>query len=227
MGLSVEIDGLSRGGTAVLGPISLTVGPGEAVALVGPSGIGKTSLLRAIAGLGAAPPGRIEASGRMAYVFQEPTLLPWRRVLDNVVLATGADRAAARRVLGQVGLGGRDDDWPGALSLGQQRRLSLARAFAAEPDLLLLDEPFVSLDARLADEMMGLVEAFRARSGAAMLMVTHATAEAERLADRIVTLAGRPATIERITRISRSARPTRNAPRLAVIDGSGGYGAAR
>ncbi|MEM7642293.1 MAG: ATP-binding cassette domain-containing protein [Pseudomonadota bacterium] len=193
--LSVEITGLNRGATAVLGPISLRIGPRETVALVGPSGVGKTSLLRAVAGLGGAYTGRIDAPSRLAFVFQEPTLLPWRSVLANVTLPSAAAPDAARRALARVGLAGREADVPGQLSLGQQRRLSLARAFAADPDLLLLDEPFVSLDAMLAREMMDLVADFRDTSGAALLLVTHARDEATRLADRIVTLGGAPATI--------------------------------
>ncbi len=193
--LSIEIEGLSRGDTPVLGPISLRVGPREAVALVGPSGVGKTSLLRAVAGLGAGFKGRIDHSPKLAFVFQEPTLLPWRSVLANVVLPTGASAEAARATLARVGLAGREEDVPGQLSLGQQRRLSLARAFAAEPDLLLMDEPFVSLDEALAGDMMTLVTSFRERSGAALLLVTHSMSEAERLADRIVTLGGKPATV--------------------------------
>lgn len=193
--LSVEIEGLNRGDTSVLGSIHLQVAPGEVVALVGPSGIGKTSLLRAVAGLGGRVQGRIDAPSRIAYVFQEPTLLPWRNVLANVVLPTGCSEAEAREFLAQVGLAGRGGDWPDALSLGQQRRLSLARAFAAQPDLLLLDEPFVSLDAELVEEMMTLLEDRLGASSTAALLVTHARPEAERLAHRIITLSGRPATV--------------------------------
>lgn len=203
--LSVEITGLSRGKTPVLGPVSLRTGARETVALVGPSGVGKTSLLRAIAGLGGSYTGQIDAPSRIALVFQEPTLLPWRSVLANVTLPSGAPPDAARRALRDVGLAGREGDVPGQLSLGQQRRLSLARAFAADPDLLLLDEPFVSLDAALADEMMDLVAAFRDRSGAALLLVTHAPDEAKRLADRIVTLGGSPATITGTQTLRRAA----------------------
>lgn len=203
--LSVEITALNRGDTPVLGPVSLRVGTGEAVALVGPSGVGKTSLLRAVAGLGGAYEGRIDAPSRLAFVFQEPTLLPWRSVLANVSLPSGAPPAAARRALAQVGLAGREADVPGQLSLGQQRRLSLARAFAADPDLLLLDEPFVSLDEALAREMMDLVAGFRETSGAAVLLVTHARDEATRLADRIVTLGGSPATITATQTLRRPA----------------------
>ena len=203
--LSIDIEGLERGGVPVLGPMRLTVRARETVAMVGPSGIGKTSLLRAVAGLGGRVRGRIEAPGRIALVFQEPTLLPWRDVLANVTIPTGCGEDEARGVLARVGLAGREADWPATLSLGQQRRLSLARAFAARPELLLLDEPFVSLDAPLAEEMMGLVEERLRASGAAALLVTHSRAEAERLAGRIVTLAGRPATVAGEERVGTAA----------------------
>jgi NitT/TauT family transport system ATP-binding protein len=175
--------------------LRLEVGRGETVALTGPSGIGKTSLLRAIAGLGGGATGRIEVRGRIAYVFQEPNLLPWRDALSNVTLPTRCAPGPARDALAQVGLAGREDAFPAALSLGQQRRLSLARAFAARPDLVLLDEPFVSLDPALADEMMALFAAWRARTGAAALLVTHVPDEARRLAARVLRLTGRPATL--------------------------------
>ncbi|MEM7488514.1 MAG: ATP-binding cassette domain-containing protein [Pseudomonadota bacterium] len=193
--LTIAIDGLRRGDARVLGPIALRVSRGETVALVGPSGVGKTSLLRAVAGLTEDFDGRIDRPARLTFVFQEPTLLPWRTVLANVTLPTGATEDRALATLAGVGLAGREADYPAQLSLGQQRRLSLARAFAAQPDLLLLDEPFVSLDEALAREMMDLVAAFREGSGAAVLLVTHARAEADRLADRIVTLGGQPATV--------------------------------
>ncbi len=128
-------------------------------------------------------------------VFQEPTLLPWRSVLANITIATGVSDAVAMAALTDVGLGSRAADFPNRLSLGQQRRLSLARAFAVKPALLLMDEPFVSLDPELADEMMRLFMALRESVTVTTILVTHVEAEARRLADRIVTLAGAPARI--------------------------------
>ena len=195
MELSLRLRGMSFGGAAVLGPLDLEVARGETVAVLGPSGIGKSTLLRIAAGLETRFDGTRDVPGRAAMVFQEPTLLPWRTVLANLTLTTGAGEARAREALDEVGLGGMEGRWPASLSLGQQRRLSLARAFLAEPDLLLMDEPFVSLDAALAEEMMALFEALRGRRELATLLVTHVEREAERLASRTVRLSGSPARI--------------------------------
>lgn len=186
---------LTLGGRPILGDIKLTLGPSETLALVGPSGVGKTSLLQIIAGLQGAYEGHCHVRGRIGAVFQEPRLLPWRSVRDNLCITTGITPAQAMQALAEVGLAERHADFPEQLSLGQRRRLSLARAFAVKPDVLLMDEPFVSLDPALVEEMMTLFTTLRTAHDVAAILVTHAKEEAERLAGRIVTLGGAPAQI--------------------------------
>lgn len=195
--LDLRLHALAHQGTPILRDVSLQLARGETLALVGPSGIGKSSLLRVIAGIDTDQDATCTRLGTCAMVFQEPTLLPWRTVADNVRVTTGASDTDIETSLASVGLAGRGSDFPGQLSLGQQRRLSLARAFAVKPDLLLLDEPFVSLDPDLAHEMMTLFATLRAHHDIATILVTHIPEEAQKLASRIVTLGGNPATITR------------------------------
>lgn len=187
--ITIEICSKRFGSTPVLGVIDLQIAPGETVALTGPSGVGKSTLLRILAGIDLAFEGQVTRPEAMAVVFQEPTLLPWRSVLDNLLLIhpmlTEADAMTA---LDRVGLQGKDALFPGQLSLGQQRRLSLARAFAGQPELLVMDEPFVSLDEATAHQMLDLTKRLVAEQGCATLFVTHALSEAKALADRILHL---------------------------------------
>lgn len=193
--LHLDLTGMSYGRVPVLGGIDLSVSPGETLAITGASGIGKTTLLRILAGLETGFTGRLQRPENVSFVFQEPTLLPWRTALDNICLAAGVDKSQAVAALEEVGLGGRGSSYPDQLSLGQQRRLSLARAFASSPDLLLMDEPFVSLDPEIAEDMMVLFARLRAVRQVATVLVTHVEDEAKKLASRIVTLAGTPAVI--------------------------------
>lgn len=193
--LSLDLEGVARGRTEVLGAIRLEVRPGETLAIVGPSGIGKTTLLRVVAGLMSRYRGRCVTSARKAIVFQEPRLLPWRTLAQNLAITTGIGAETAAQYLAEAGLEGRGSDYPGELSLGQARRVAIVRAFAVRPELLLMDEPFASLDAASATKMMALFDRLRARTSAATLFVTHVEAEARQLASRIVTLGGQPAAI--------------------------------
>ncbi len=185
------------GGLEVLAPLGLDLLGGEIVALVGPSGCGKTTLMRMIGGLDQDFEGEIfwprGGRPRIGTVFQEPRLLPWRTVWQNLalVLPPGLE-AGAEHLLHTLGLWPFRDSFPGALSLGMARRVAIARAFAIEPELVLLDEPFVSLDPEMAERSRAvLLQAWGERPTAALL-VTHDLAEAASLADRVVMLSRRP-----------------------------------
>ena len=194
--IRVAVEAKFFGDLQILGPIHFKIAPGETVALVGRSGIGKSTLLNIVAGIDTGFLGSVERPDKMAIVFQEPTLLPWRSALDNLLLPNaGLARDRAMAALDRIGLSGKESAFPGQLSLGQQRRLALARAFVGRPELLLMDEPFVSLDPDIADSMMTLTEELIAETRPATLFVTHSHSEAERLSDQILTLAGNPASL--------------------------------
>lgn len=192
--ISVHVVSKTFGDTEVLRQIELSLGAGDVAAIVGPSGIGKSTLLRIIAGLDTAFEGRVERSGRLGMVFQEPTLLPWRSVRKNLSLFHRELLVAeVDEMLGKVGLLEHARKFPRQLSLGQQRRLSLARAFLGRPEILVLDEPFASLDFALRDDMVALTETLLAEVKPATVLVTHDLIEAKRLATRIWTISGQPA----------------------------------
>jgi NitT/TauT family transport system ATP-binding protein len=188
----------SGGRLHVLGEMTFTVRIGEVVALVGPSGCGKTTLLRTIVGLDRAFEGSVTlpALGRLGMVFQEPRLLPWRTVEQNVRLAASrVNEAALTTLFATLGLTEHRHHYPGELSLGLARRVALARAFAIEPDLLVLDEPFVSLDAALAERLRAALIELVSRRPTTTLLVTHSIDEAIGLADRIFLLSPSPARV--------------------------------
>lgn len=193
--MEIDIRAKSFAGRPVLGPIRLTLGQGQRVAILGPSGIGKTTFLRIVAGLDEDFEGTVTEIGRTTVVFQEPTLLPWRTALENITLPAGVTAEVARTLMAEVGLAGKDALFPRQLSLGQQRRLALARAFAPAPSTLLMDEPFASLDAETAGRMLELTAALLERAGASLIFVTHDPAEAAHLKAQPMTLRGSPATL--------------------------------
>jgi NitT/TauT family transport system ATP-binding protein len=180
----------------VIADVSFALGEGETGALIGPSGCGKSTLMRILAGLDRDFEGSVHmpTHGRVAMVFQEPRLLPWRSVEDNVRLAapdaTGSEVAA---LFDALGLSEHRTHFPGELSVGLARRAALARAFAVRPTLLLLDEPFVSLDAPLARQLQRDLARLVESSRMITVLVTHDVDEAIALADRIFVLSPRPA----------------------------------
>jgi sulfonate transport system ATP-binding protein len=176
----------------VLNGVDLDIQPGEFVAVLGRSGCGKSTLLRAIAALDheATGSGELIVPERLSVVFQDARLLPWRRVLDNVILGLDGANAAARgrQALAEVELAGREQSWPSELSGGEQQRVALARSLVREPALLLADEPFGALDALTRLRMHGLLRRLSERHKPAVLLVTHDVDEAIELADRVVVL---------------------------------------
>ena len=216
MRLEVEITGKTFRSAAgeqhdVISGACFALDAGEVGVLVGPSGCGKSTMLRIIAGLDHDYQGRVSrpTGARIGFVFQEPRLLPWRSVEDNVrIAAPAADEAKLSALFEILELKAHRNHFPGELSLGLARRVALARAFAIEPELLILDEPLASLDvalaARLRDEIAILMEG---RSMIALL-VTHDVDDAVRLGDRVLLLSSRPARVlaDLPIRTPRSAR---------------------
>lgn len=163
---------------------------------MGPSGCGKTTLLRIVARLDHRYTGEIEIpeEARLGFMFQEPRLLPWRTVRENInlVAVPGFDETALDRLAHAVGIADMLARYPQELSLGMARRVALARAFSTRPDLLLLDEPFVSLDEKTADRLRRLLLEVWSEHPTTALLVTHNAREAIQLADQLVLLAPRP-----------------------------------
>ncbi|QIS13052.1 ABC transporter ATP-binding protein [Nocardia arthritidis] len=187
-----QVRGLVRDfdGRRVLDRLDIDIARGEFVALLGRSGSGKSTLLRALAGLDREVGGDLTTHGTTAVAFQEPRLVPWKRVLANVSLGLRHPdpKAAARAALAEVGLTERADAWPLTLSGGEAQRVSLARALVREPDLLLLDEPFSALDALTRITIHRLVIQLWQRRAPGVLLVTHDVDEALLLADRVLVL---------------------------------------
>ena len=201
----------------VLSDIDLKIEPRSFVVLTGPSGAGKTTLLNIVAGLDRDFEGSIQfghPDARVAYVFQTPRLLPWRTAEENIalVLPDGDPRRdLVAELLERVGLRGSGSQYPERLSLGMQRRAALARGFVIEPDILLMDEPFVSLDDPTAQGLRELLIGLWNKRPTTVLFVTHDRTEAVMLATRILRLSGASATIvqDETVRLSPSERSDR------------------
>jgi NitT/TauT family transport system ATP-binding protein len=201
---AIVLDGVSKvfaNGTVALAPTSLTINEGEFVAFVGPSGCGKSTLLRIVAGLVEPTAGRAITAGgaTRTFVFQEPTLLPWRNVQRNCELLLeleGVDREErgqrAKRALRMVGLEGFEKSYPRQLSGGMKMRLSLARALAIDSTLMLMDEPFSAIDEITREGLNDQLQALWLAANFTGLFVTHSVFEAVYLSQRIVVLSARP-----------------------------------
>jgi NitT/TauT family transport system ATP-binding protein len=236
VGVSMTYQGRRGEEVCAVRDVSLQIARGEFVSLVGPSGCGKTTLLEICAGLRVASEGSVFVEGRsiadgaarsrVGVVFQEDTLLPWRRVLENVTFALEAARVAkndrtarAQRMIGAIGLAGFESAYPRELSGGMRQRVQVARTLVTCPDVLLLDEPFGALDAQtrlvMGAELLGLVH----QEQTTVLLVTHSLEEAALLSDRIVVMSRRPGVVKAVVEglsISKGL-PAVGTPELAEV----------
>ena len=235
--VGLAYDGRDRRRLEVLRELSFAVGEGEFVALLGPSGCGKTSLLRVLNGLSRHSAGEIllddrdlhQAQGDVATVFQSDSLFPWRTVVDNILLGTELRRIpraqaleTAHALIRLVGLSGFESHYPHELSGGMRQRVNLARALAVDPAVLLMDEPFASLDAQTREQMQHeLLRIWSARRKT-VLFVTHQIEEAVYLADRVLLMTRRPGRVRDQVRVTlerpRRAEHKRSAEFHRLVD---------
>jgi NitT/TauT family transport system ATP-binding protein len=202
-----------EGAVESLRALTFDIGAGEFVAVVGPSGCGKSTLLKMIAGLLPKTSGSIRLGGKevdgppdnVGIVFQSPVLLAWRSVIDNVMLQIqmrhlprGRFESRARNLLCMAGLEGFENKYPWQLSGGMQQRASICRALVHDPEVLLMDEPFGALDAMTRERMNLELQRIWAETRKTVLFITHSIPEAIFLADRVLVMTERPATIARI-----------------------------
>jgi sulfonate transport system ATP-binding protein len=225
-GVAISMNNVSiaLGGRTVLQHFNIEIAAGEFVAIVGRSGCGKSTLLRSIVGLETPQAGTISLGRTVTgsepdvrIMFQDSRLLPWKRVLPNVTL--GLDAAFipdGEKVLAQVGLSERANDWPATLSGGQRQRVALARALVHDPSLMLLDEPLGALDALTRIEMQQLIEDVWRNRGFTAVLVTHDVAEAITLADRVILIEGGRVALDEDVELPRPR--TRGNARFAALE---------
>lgn len=231
MSALLELHGIRKAfaGVRVLDDVSLKLAPGEIISLLGPSGCGKSTLLRIAAGLDTDFSGALAHNPLLGFgngtgigvVFQEPRLLPWLDVADNVGFADGkrADGKWVEQLLSDVGLAGQGDKLPKQLSGGMAQRVAIARGLYNRPQVLLLDEPFSAVDAFTRMKLQDLVVALADQYGIAMLLVTHDLDEAFYLSDRVLILGGSPSRIQRELAVPLAHPRDRRAVELAYLRG--------
>lgn len=210
----------SFGDRKVLQDFSLDVEPMGITCFIGPSGCGKTTLLNIVAGIMEADGGEVirerDETERTGYLFQEPRLLPWMDALGNVSIVLDGDEDAAKRMLGAVGLSDSIHKYPKEMSGGMRQRVAMARAFAFDSNVLLMDEPFQNLDTKLKADLMDVFLGLWSRSRRTVLWVTHDIMEACLVADRIVCLSSSPMKIAGTTDIA-TPRPERTLENMAGV----------
>ncbi len=197
MGLVLESKGLTKrfDDLLVLDGIDLDIEEGERLVILGPSGCGKTTFLRIVAGLAEPDSGKVKRGFKqLGYVFQSPTLIPWKSVLENLKYVL-EDEERAKKILKLVDLDGFENNYPRELSWGMRQRVNLARALMVEPDFVILDEPFSSLDIPVKFRLMDDILRFWNERSFTLLMVTHDIDEALKMGDRIVVFSRRPARV--------------------------------